>query len=152
MTTHLSIRSVHEAGRNYQISQQEAERRGLPVFVVKDEPEIADDPRKTANSREGRRYRMARHIRIAKVNGIRQDRQLIALKVAYRSGLTLSELKSKCREQDLVDARNRAFYGMRVGLSATLERIAAYFDLHYSSVHYGLRKHKAWLLVQESDR
>jgi hypothetical protein len=151
MSSQLAIRELHAAGRSYQISQREAERRGLPVIVVPDKPERADDPRKRAVSRAGKLWRMAREIRAAKERGVRQGRQLIALKVAYRSGLTLSELMtcSECRERGLSAARHRAFFGIRTGTDLSLPAIGRYFGMDHSSVCYGIRKHRARLAVRE---
>jgi hypothetical protein len=152
MTAHLSIRSLHEAGRTYQISQKEAERRGLPVIRIKPQPVDEGDLRKTAGSREGKLYRMARDIRAAKDRGVRQSRDLIAMKVAFRSGMTLSELlvSSDSRERDLSAIRHRAFYGIRLGTSLSLTRIGHYFGMDHSSIHYGIKQHRARLAAGEA--
>ncbi|WP_420415106.1 helix-turn-helix domain-containing protein [Roseibium sp.] len=150
MTTHLAIRDLYEAGRSYKIDAFEAERRGLPVIVVPEEPEIREDPRAAAETREGMFYRMARDIQAAKQLGVVQGCQLIALKVAYRSGMTLSELmvNSDLRGRVLSSVRHRACYGMRKGTGKSLPTIGRFLGVDHSSVSYGIAQHKKRLAAQ----
>lgn len=152
MTTHLAIRDLHEAGRSYKIDAREADRRGLPVIVVAKEPEVREDPRAAAETREGKFYRMARDIRAAKQRGACQGCQLIALKVAYRSGMTLSELKvnSDLRGRVLSSVRHRACYAMRRGTGKPLATIGRFLGVDHSSVSYGIAQHIKRLAAREA--
>ncbi len=150
MTAHLTSPVQHETSRTFRISPREAARWGLPTIKIKPQPVDEVDLRKTAGTREGKIYRMARDIRAAKDRGVRQSRDLIAMKVAFRSGMTLSELlvSSDSRERDLSAIRHRAFYGIRQGTSLPLTRIGRYFGMDHSSIHYGIKQHRARLATQ----
>lgn len=147
MTEHMKLTHVHHASKSYAISQKEAERLGLPVLVSRPlvAPAAPVMPQSAKAIRmqldEIKRRRMILDIRTAESLGAGRTCRVIAMKVALRAELFLSDLKRTCRERHLVDVRQRAMYGARAGTDKSMGDIGRFFGLDHSTVHYSIREH-----------
>lgn len=150
MTAQMKLAKTHQAANTYAISAREAERLGVPVIVMRSPAAVARMlqepafvPPTPAQMRDAKMRALALEIRQAKERGVKQGCRLTMKKVALRTGFLFSELTEKCREQDRVAARYRAFWGMRAGTDWTWPDIARFFGLNHTTILHGVRKHTA---------
>lgn len=146
MTSHLQLLQCHEGSKTYRIDLAEAERRGVPVIVTRTHTTVTKNltlsgPPSAEQIKDAKRRRMLLEVRLARKRGVNGSCRIIMMKVALRTGHLFSEVTGRCREQDLVDARHRAFWGMRAGTDWSLSDIGRFFGRDHTTVLHGVRKH-----------
>lgn len=151
----MKLLAIHEASKTYLVSASDAARLNLPVIIQRvaepepDQVPVYVEKLSQLTLQEQKLRRMALEVRRRK--GCKPDNglDLIAVKVALRSGLTVSDLKLKSREQELVDARYRAFFGMKLAKpNRAFGAIGRFFGLDHTTVLYGYRQHEKRLLKE----
>ena len=56
-----------------------------------------------------------------------------------RYGVTMEQVKSRTRQQPIVEARQYAFYLLRIKLHMSFQQIGYIFNLHHATVLHGVR-------------